>query len=211
MAQLVENVVVRQADRPHQHVGVDLAGFVDPHMQQIVLVGFKFQPGTPVRDEAGVEGLTAVLVLLVLEIDARGTHDLVHDHALGAVDDERAALGHQGQLPDEHLLLLDLAGLFVNETAGHIHLRREGRITTFRLFHIVAGALQAVLATDEVQLQLAGVIGDRGKAFQLLDQALLQEPFETRALYLDQVGQVRSGLSDLDRAAHAVNLQELVG
>ena len=75
----------------------------------------------------------------------------------------------------------------------------------------MAGALQAVLATDEVQLQLAGVIGDRGKAFQLLDQALLQEPFETRALYLDQVGQVRSGLSDLDRAAHAVNLQELVG
>ena len=211
MAQLVENVVVRQANGPHQHVGVDLAGLVNANVQQIVLIGFELQPGTPVGDQAGVEGLAAVLVLLVLEVDARRTHDLVDDHALSTVDDEGAALGHQGQFPDEHFLLLDLAGLLVDQTAGDIHLGREGRIATLRLFHIVAGALQPVLATDEVQLQLAGVVGDRGEALQLLDQALLQKPFEARALYLDQIGQVSGGLGDLDRAAHAVNLQERVG
>ena len=192
-------------------MGVDLAGLVDPHVQQVVLVGFKLEPGPPVGDQAGIEGLAAVLVLFVLEVDARGTDDLVDDHPLSTIDDEGAALGHKGEFADEHLLLLDLAGLLVDQAAGDIHLGGEGGVATLGLLHIVAGALQAVLATDEVQLQLAGVIGDRGKAFELLDQALLQEPFETRALYLDQVGQVRSGLSDLDRAAHAVNLQELVG
>ena len=67
--QLVEHVVVRQADGPHQHVGVDLAGLVDANVQQIVLVGLEFQPGAAVGDQAGVEGLTAVLVLLVFEVD----------------------------------------------------------------------------------------------------------------------------------------------
>ena len=71
-------------------------------------------------------------------------------------------------------------------------------------------ALQAVLATDEVQLQLAGVVGNRRKALELFDQALLQEPFEARALHLHQIGEVSGGLGDLDRAAHAVNLQERV-
>jgi hypothetical protein len=75
-------------------------------------------------------------------------------------------------------------------------------------FDIMTGALQSILATDEMQLKLAGVIGDRREALKLLDQALLQKPFETRPLHLHQIGQVSDGLGDLDRAAHAVDLQE---
>ncbi len=142
-------------------MGIDLAGFVHPYVQQIVLIGFKFQPGATVGDQAGVEGLTAVLILFILEVNPRRAHDLVDDHPLGTIDDEGAPLGHQRQFADEYLLLLDLAGFLVDQPAGDIHLRGKGGIATLRFFHVVARALQAVLAANEMQLQLAGVIGDR--------------------------------------------------
>ena len=81
---------------------------------------------------------------------------------------------------------------------NHLHV-----LATLRLFHIVARALKPVLATDKVQLELAGVIGDRGEAFQLLDQPFLQKPLETPPLNLHQIGEVSSGLGDLNRAAHS--------
>ena len=169
MAQLVEDIVVRQADGPHHHVGVDLAGFIDPHMQQVVFIGLELQPGTTVGDEAGVVRAAAVFVLLIFEIDTRAPHDLVHDHALGAVDDERAPLGHQRQFADEDLLLFDFTGLFVDQAAGDIHLRRKGGVAALGLFHIVARTLEAVLAANKVELELAGVVGNRRKALQLFD------------------------------------------
>ena len=71
MAKFIEHVVIRQADSPHQHVSVDLARLVNTYVQQVVFISFKLQPGTPVRDQAGVESFTAVLILIILEIDAR--------------------------------------------------------------------------------------------------------------------------------------------
>ena len=201
MSQLVEHVVVRQAHGSHEHVGIDLAGFIDPNMQKIVLIGLELQPGTPIRDNAGVVGTPPVLVHFIFEIDAGTAHDLIHDHALGTIDDEGASLGHQRQLTDEDFLLFDLACLFVDQAAGHIHLRGEGRIATLGLFHVVPWTLESVLAADEMQLKFAGVIGDRREALKLLDQAEIQKPLETCPLYLNQVGEVGSGLGDLNRAA----------
>ena len=138
-------------------------------LQQVVFIGLKLQPSTTVGDQAGVVGAATVFVLLIFEIDTRATHDLVHDHALSAVDDERAPFGHQRQLADEDLLLFDFAGLFVDQAASDIHLRREGGVAALGLFHIVARTLQAVFTADKVKLKLAGVIGNRRKALQLLD------------------------------------------
>ena len=185
-------------------MGVDFARLIDPYVQQVVLIGFKLKPGTPVRDQAGIKGFTAVFILLIFEINAGGPHDLVNDHPLGAIDDEGAPFGHQGQFADEDFLLLDFAGFLIDQATGHIHLGSKGGIAPLRFFDVMAGPLQPVLATDEVQLQLAGVIGDRREAFQLLDQPLLQEPFEACPLHLNQIGEVRNGLGDLDRAAHAL-------
>ena len=48
------------------------------------------------------------LALVVLEEDTRAAVQLAHDHAFGAVDDERAVVGHQGHFAHVDLLLLDL-------------------------------------------------------------------------------------------------------
>ena len=54
-----------------------------------------------------------------LEDDAGRTHELGHDDALGAVDDEGALVGHHGEVPHEDRLLLDLAGGGVHEAGAH--------------------------------------------------------------------------------------------
>ena len=170
-------------------------------MQKIVLIRLELQPGSPVGNHAGVVGAPAVLVHFILEIDTGTPHDLIDDHAFGTVDDERASLGHQRQLADEDLLFLDLARLLVDQAAGHVHLRSEGRIATLGLFHVVPWTLESVLAADEMQLKLSGVVGDRREALELLNQTEVQKPLETRPLHLNQIGEVGSGLGDLNRAA----------
>ena len=182
-------------------MGVDLAGLVDADVEKAVLVGFELQPGTAVGDDAGVVCTSSVFVHFILEIDTGAAHDLIHDHAFSTINDEGAPLGHQRQFTDEDLLLLDFTGLFIDQAAGHIHLRRKGCITAFCLFHIVTRALQSVLATDEMQLQLAGVVGNGGEALQLLDQAQIQEPLKAGPLHLHQIGEISGGLGDLNRAA----------
>ena len=49
------------------------------------------------------------------QVGARRADELRDDDALGAVDDERAALGHPREVAHEDRLLADLAGLAVDE------------------------------------------------------------------------------------------------
>ena len=60
---------------------------------------------------ARVEQLAARvrLALVVIEEDARAAVQLADDDALGAVDDERTGVGHQRDLAEVDLLLLDVA------------------------------------------------------------------------------------------------------
>ena len=193
-------------------MGVDLSGLIHPDVQQIIFICLEFQPGSTVGNDAGVVGASAVLVHFIFEIDARAAHDLIHDHALGTVDDEGAPLGHQGQFPDENLLFLDLTGFLVDQATGHIHLRREGGIATLGFLHVMPRPLESVFTADEMQLELAGVIGDRGETLQLLDQTLIQKPLKAGPLNLHQIGEIGGGLGDLNRAAaHAGTGREDVG
>ena len=82
-----------QAEGAHEQRGRLLALAVDAHGQDVALVGLELQPCT------AAEGMTfalymrfvGCLVALGAEVHARGTHELGHHDALGAVDDEGAA------------------------------------------------------------------------------------------------------------------------
>jgi len=60
-----------------------------------------------------------LLVLAGLEQHARRTNELADHDALGAVDDERALLGHDREVAHEDGLLFDLAGFRVEETCAN--------------------------------------------------------------------------------------------
>ena len=72
---------------------------VDVSVHHVVHVRGKLNPRTFERDNAGRVQLGAVGVLALGEEHARRAVQLRHDHALSAVDNERAFLGHVGNVP----------------------------------------------------------------------------------------------------------------
>ena len=103
---------MRVAERAQQHRRVHLAAAVDADVDDVLGVELEVEPRAAVGDDArGVEQLAARvgLALVVIEEDAGAAVELADDDALGAVDDERTGLGHQRDLAEVDLLLLDVA------------------------------------------------------------------------------------------------------
>ena len=103
-----------QAQGADQAGDGQLAVLVDADPEDLAGVGLILQPGAPVGDHGGgEEGQVGLEVDLLAVVHAGGADDLADHHALGAVDDEGAGVGHQGEVAHEDLLLLDLLGLLV--------------------------------------------------------------------------------------------------
>ena len=125
------------------------------------MVEVEVQPGSAHGDHpAGIEHLAAGvgLAAVVLENDAGRTLQLIDDDALGAVDDEGAFFGHQGQGAEIDVLLLDVAdgpvarrfiGVVDDQTHFDAHGRFIGQTLGNALGLIVLGLLNFV--ADEFQ------------------------------------------------------------
>ena len=111
-----------QAEGAQEHRREELALAVDAHVEQVLGVVLELDPRPAVRDDLGdVE----VLVFRVEE-RARRPVQLRDDDALGAVDDERAVLGHQRDVAEVDLLLLDVADGLGARSPGPCSTRRGG-------------------------------------------------------------------------------------
>ena len=102
----------RVIKRFQNNAGGEFSAPVDPHEQQIFLVEFKIQPGSPVGNHPGVEEQfprRVGLSFIVIEEDARRAMQLRDNHPLRAINDKRAVLSHQGHLAHVDFLLLDIA------------------------------------------------------------------------------------------------------
>ena len=120
LAELLEDLRLGPAERLEQHGDRLLALAVDADADHVALVDLELEPGAARGDDLrGVDVLVGGLVGGALEVDARRADELRHDDALGAVDDEGAALGHQREVAHEDRLALDLAGGRVHELGGH--------------------------------------------------------------------------------------------
>ena len=102
------------AHRAQQDGDRQLALAVDADEDLALLVDLELEPRAAGRHEVRGEDLL-LAVLGLHEVGARRADELRHDDALGAVDDERAALGHPREVAHEDRLLADLAGLVVDE------------------------------------------------------------------------------------------------
>ena len=112
VVEVVEEILRRVAERAEEHRRVHLPAAVDADVDDVLRVELEVEPRAAVRDDArAVEQLAARvrLALVVVEEHARAPVELADDDALGAVDDERAGLGHQRDLAEVDLLLLDVA------------------------------------------------------------------------------------------------------
>ena len=190
-AQKLDDLLARlgKAEGTDEQRGRLLALAVDAHGEQVALVGFELEPRTAGRDDLRVvDGLVGGLVALRGEVHARGAHELGDDHALGAVDDEGAARRHEREVAHEHLLLLDLAGLTVDEADLHKERRLVGDVLLLAFVHRVLGLAELVLT--EFDAHVAGVVLNRAHIGERLGQALVLEPVEAFRLDSDQVRDV---------------------
>ena len=126
---------------------------VDADVEQVLAVVLELHPRSAVRDDLrDVERL-----VFRVEEGARRPVQLADDDALGAVDDERAVLGHQRDVAEVDLLLLDVAdgldaglGILVPDHQPDRHLQRHG----------VGHAALLALVDVVFQLQGDGVAAD---------------------------------------------------
>jgi hypothetical protein len=155
------------------------------------------------------------LALIVVEEHARRPVELAHHHALGAVDDERARLGHQRELPEVDLLLLDVAHdpiaavarVVDHELVRHLDGRRERHAALAALVDVVLGRLEVVGDEDELARAVKVLDGEDRTEDRLKPHLLplvrrdihLKELVVARLLDVDQVG-------DVDNATYAAKI-----
>ena len=77
----------------------ELTGLPDADGDLAAVIGFDIDPCALLRDNGSEKEHFAREVQAVFEVDAGGTRQLTDDDALRAVDDERAFVRHQGQIP----------------------------------------------------------------------------------------------------------------
>ena len=172
----VEDGLAIQAEREQQRRHRNLPAAVDAGVHDVLGVELDVEPGAAIRDDAGGEQQLARgvgLALVVIEEHARRAVHLRNDDALGAVDDERAVVGHQRDVAHVDILLLDVlhgagAGLFIDieHDQPQLHLERGG------IGHAALAALVDVILRriefvgDEVELRGVGEIPDREHRFE---------------------------------------------
>ncbi|OPZ53752.1 MAG: hypothetical protein BWY91_01843 [bacterium ADurb.BinA028] len=145
--EVLEDLVVGPAERLEQHGDRLLALAVDADADHVALVDLELQPGAAARDELrGVDVLVGRLVGSALEVGAGRPDQLRDDDPLGAVDDERPALGHEREVTHEDRLALDLASVGVHELGGHEQGRVVGLVALLAGLDGLAGLLEPVVA-----------------------------------------------------------------
>ena len=127
------------------------------------------------------------LVHFVAVVHTGGTDDLGDDGTLSAVDDEAAALGHNGQVAHEDVLLLDLVGLGIAQPHPDLDGAGIGGVPLLALLNgVLGGVVHGVV--QEAQLQLTGEVGNGAYVPEHFPQALVQEPLVGVLLDAEHIG-----------------------
>ena len=191
-----------EAERPQQGEDAEAALAGDTGAARDVLAGtlldVELHPLTAVRVDRSLDQLVLgqvaqAVALARLEDHAGAAHELRHDDALGAVDDERALLGHRRKVAHEHGLLFDLARVAVHEPGAHEDRRAVGHVLLLALLHRELGRRAQVLVEGielELELERLGEVLDRTDVAERLGETFLEEPPEALALDRDQVGEL---------------------
>ncbi len=165
------------------------------------------------------------LALVVVEEDARRAVHLRDDHALGAVDDERAVRRHERHLAHIDFLLLDvldglgagvLVGIEHDEAQRHLQGRGEGHAALAALVDVIFRRVEIV--ADEFEQRGVREIGNREDGLEDRLQALVrtaafglvdeQELIVRGLLHLDEVRHLGDIADRAEELAHALTTGE---
>ncbi len=206
-------LAVAQSSEQHEQRQAALAG--DTRAGGDVLARLLLDVELDPLAAVGVDGALHELVLLKvseavalagLEDHAGRPHQLGDDDPLGAVDHERALVGHHREVPHEDRLLLDLTGLGVDEPRAHEDRRGVGHVLLLALLHReLRQRAQVLVVRIELELQLEGLgeVLDRRDVAEGLLQAGVKEPVEGLTLDGDEVREGQGFVDVRERIAVA--------
>ena len=195
--------VARVTHRAQQHRDGQLALAVDADVDAALLVDLELEPRTAGRHEIGDEDLL-LRVLGLHQVRARGTDQLRHDDALGAVDHERAAIGHPREVAHEHRLLADLARLAVDEADRDGQRPRVREVLLAALVERSDGLVEREL--PELHGEIAGVVLDGRDVVDRLAQTptlRINKPGEGLLLDVDEVRDLDRPVETRERTSRA--------
>ena len=187
--EVLYGAVGAETERAQKDGDAQLFLSVHADVQGAFRVLFEFQPRAAVGHDGGVEHLLARLVLGGRVVHAGRTDELGDNDALRAVDDERAVLRHEGQIPHEHFLIEHLVLHLVDETDLDPEGQGVSGVAVAALLFVVLG-LVAEAVVEKIQFEVVGVIGDRGEVLEYLADAFLNERVVAVLLDLDEIGNV---------------------
>ena len=195
---------VRQAitDRRHgaQQNGHGYRAFaVEPQNKIIRLACVKLHPCAAVRHKLGSRHAPASGCLhLTLKVNTRRANELRHNNALGAIDNERAALCHEREVTQENIRLDGIGDFVAGKQHAYIQRSAVGQIALEAFFNRVLNFLKPKLETSlarffgvagqkELHAALEGF--DRRDLIKQIAQPILLQPFEGRQLHLNHFRQ----------------------
>ena len=164
-------LVVAQGAEEHEQAQATLAGHPGAGGDVLarLLLDVELDPLTAVGVDGG--GGDRLGVAAGLEDDARRADELGHNDPLGAVDDERALVGHHREVPHEDRLLLDLAGARVHEAGPHEDGGGVGHVLLLALLHreLRRRAQVGIVGIElELEPELSGEVLDRADVAERL-------------------------------------------
>ena len=215
-----QNFFVRlHAQGAQENRAEELALAVDAHVENVLGVVLELDPRAAVGNDFPEE--IAAVVGRFVEHAGRAVQ-LADDHALGAVDDEGAVVGHQRNIAEEDFLFLDVADVFRagvrilvvdGQADGDLERSGVGHAALLALVHVVlqlhADRVAALLAergrvlVERAALgaeHVAGLvgIGDHRRAAIAAGGAQVVQPLQVAALALPVP----------DRVVHEIELRE---
>ena len=206
-------LVVAEGSQQGEQGQAALAGHAHPRGDLLagLLLHVELDPLAPVgvdraRHQLVLGQVAQAVALAGLEDHAGRADELGDNHALGAVDDEGALVGHHGEVAHEDDLLLDLAGEFVLEAGPDEDRRGVGHVLLLALIHRELGGRMKLLVVGvelEFEPQGLAVVRDGRDVPEGAGQPLAQEPGKAVALYRDQVGQFENLFEISERVAFA--------
>ena len=178
-----------EAERAQKHRNAQFFLSVHAHVQSIERVLFEFEPRTLIRHHRSGEHFLARLVLFRSVVNAGRTNELRNDHAFRAVDDERAVFRHLGQIAHENFLIHHFVFHLVHE--AHFHAEGQGirSVAVAALFLVVLGLIAEAMI-EEVQFEVIGIVGDRGKVLENFADPLFDKRSVTFFLNFHKLGNI---------------------
>ena len=189
----------RNAKSAQKQRGRLLTLAIDAHRKNVALVSLEFEPSTAGRNDLCAENsFVRSLIALGAEVHAGRANQLRNDNALGAVDDEGAARGHEREIAHEDFLLLDFAGFAIDEANLSEQRSLERHVLLFAFVDRVFGIAEFVSA--KLNAHIFRCVFDGAHVVESLGDSFFHEPLEAVRLDGNQIRDIHD-VGNLRKAA----------